>query len=272
MRPGTPHPLQGTEHAVNVTGMQVTCAAKQLIPGLVAAAMTMGAPFASAQTELRVSVSSSWHLPYADVKNGQLQSGILLDLYQAIGQRAGLSVVPVVLPRKRIDTAANNGEIDLRCQISPKWTAFASHYDWSKPLFMLRDVLIAPENAAALGSISGIPAGTLVSTTLGYAYPTLEAQFADGRLRRDDSVDEEKVLLKLTAKRTPYGVVNSLALDWYRKTTPSHQLAPWTLEIDRHPIHCAVPRSAAIPAARTLAAIEDLQKAGRIDAILSAYR
>lgn len=233
---------------------------------------TTATSWAAEPTVLRVSVSTSWNLPIAQVEDNRLQSGILMDLYQAIGQRTGLPIDPVVLPRKRIEGAVVSGAIDLRCYIHPKWTGASDDYEWSKPLFKLRDVLFAHEGTPALEAIARIPAGTPISTTLGYAYPKLDALFADGRLRRDDAVEEEKVLLKMTAGRTPYGLVNSLALDWYRKKVPAHRLAPWTLEIDSQPIHCAAPKNAAVAPARTLAAIEELRKSGRIDAILRAYR
>lgn len=239
----------------------------------VIAAMGMAASsWAAEPTVLRVSVSTAWNLPIAQVEDDRLRSGILMDLYQAIGQKTGLPIAPVVLPRKRIDGAVARGAIDLRCHIHPKWMDSPDNYAWSKPLFTLRDVLFAHEGTPALESIAHIPAGTPISTTLGYAYPKLDALFADGRLRRDDAVEEEKVLLKMTADRTPYGLVNSLALDWYRKKVPDHKLAPWVLEIDSQPIHCAAPKNAAVAPARTLAVIEELRKSGRIDAILRAYR
>lgn len=225
-----------------------------------------------AQEVLRVTVSTAWSMPYGDVQNDRMVGGIFPDLYKAVAQKMGLPVFPVVLPRKRIEGAVVNGEVDLRCYFNPKWTSTPDGYEWSRPLFTIQEVLFAHQGAPEPRALSDIPRGTPVSTTLGYTYPTLDGLFAHGDLQRDDSVDEEKVLLKMTADRTPYGVTKSTALDWYRKSVPRHKLAPWRLVIDSVDVYCAVPKNAAVAAARTLGALEDLRKSGRIDTILRAYR
>ena len=123
-----------------------------------------------------------------------------------------------------------------------------------------------------LTSLNDIPKGARISTALGYAYPALEPLFSRGDALRDDSVDEEKVLLKMTADRTPYGITKSNALEWYRKTTPQHKLASWRLVLESAEVFCAAPRNATVPPARTLGAVEELRKSGRIEAIVRAYR
>lgn len=238
---------------------------------LFALAMAPVAP-AGAQDILRVSVSTSWNMPYADLQGERLVGGIFWDVYRAVGQKMGLALVPVVLPRKRLDGAVANGDIDLRCYFNPKWTNTPDAYEWSKPLLTIQDVLFGHEGSHEPASLADMPRGTRISTSLGYTYPSLEPLFARGDAQRDDSVDEEKVLLKMTADRTPYGVTKSNALDWYRKSTPQHKLASWRLVLESADVHCAVPKNAAIPASRTLAALEELRKAGRVDAILRTYR
>lgn len=227
---------------------------------------------AATQEILRATVSTAWNMPYGNVENDRLVGGIFFDVFNAVAQKSKMVVMPVVLPRKRIEGAVVNGEVDLRCYFNPKWTPNPDSYEWSKPLFSIQDVLFAHESTPELRSLQDIPRGTPVSTTLGYVYPSLDAAFSRGDLVRDDSVDEEKVLLKMTASRTPLGLINSHALGWYRKNVPGHKLAPWQLVVYTTDVYCAVPKNAAIPAARTLAVIEDLRKSGRIDAILRSYR
>lgn len=221
---------------------------------------------------LRVSVSSSWTMPYGDVQNERITGGILLDLYRAIAQKTGLTMVPVVLPRKRIDGAVVSGDIDLRCYFNPRWTSTPEIYEWSKPLWTIHDVLFGHEGTRELTSLTDMPRGTRISTSLGYTYPALEPLFVRGDAARDDSFDEDKVLLKMTASRTPYGVTKSEALDWYRRNTPQHRLAAWRLVLESTDVHCAAPRNAAVPPTRTLAAVEDLRKSGRVEAILRSYK
>lgn len=182
-------------------------------------AMGWSAPV-SAQTVLRVSASSSWNMPFADVMGDRLDTGILHDLYEAVAKKAGLTWIAVVLPRKRLDGAVVNGDVDLRCHFNPRWTKTPDLYFWSKPLFAHSDVLFGHERTPAARDLSMLPRGSRVSAVLGYAYPALEPAFAAGNLVREDAVDEEKVMLKMTAGRTAYGIVNSAALDWYHRKTP----------------------------------------------------
>ncbi|MDT8990251.1 transporter substrate-binding domain-containing protein [Curvibacter sp. APW13] len=245
---------------------------RPLVSRILATMLALAWCHASAQDLLRASVSTAWNMPFGDVQGDRIHGGILFDLYKAIAQKAGLTLVPVVLPRKRIDGAVVNGEVDLRCYFNPKWTSTPDSYDWSKPLFPIQDVLFGHTGTAELRSVQDIERGTAISTVLGYSYPTLEPLLLRGDLKRDDSVDEEKVLLKMTADRTPYGVAKSIALDWYKRQVPHHQLAPWRLVIDSADVYCAVPRNTSIAAPRLLGAIEELRKSGRIDAILKAYR
>lgn len=228
--------------------------------------------FAVQQETLRAAASTAWNMPFGDFEGERMVGGIYFDLYKAIAQKTGLTLLPVVLPRKRVEEAVANGEIDLRCYLNPAWTSTPDAYVWSKPLFSLQDVLFGHEGTPKPLAVKDIPRGTKVSTVLGYRYPTLDPLFARGDLRRDDSVDEEKVLLKMSMGRTLYGVTKSNALDWYRRKTPAHQLAAWRLVVDDAEVYCAVPKNASVPAARLLDAIEDLRKTGRIDAILRNYR
>lgn len=239
---------------------------------VIAALSVLAVSSVFAQDALRVLASTAWNMPYGNIQNDRMAGGIFPDLYTAIAQKMELAIFPVVLPRKRIETAVANGEIDLLCYFNPKWSSSPTSYEWSKPLFTLQEVLFGHEGSPELHTLSDIPPGTAISTTLGYVYPRLEPLFAHADLQRDDSVDEEKVLRKMTADRTPYGVAKSNALDWYRKNVSQHKLAPWRLVIDSTDVHCAVPKNARIPAARIFATLDELRKSGRIDAILRTYR
>ncbi len=61
-------------------------------------------------------------------------------------------MVYVVLPRKRIDAAALQGEIDLRCYISPGFVDNPDHYVWSPGLFEISDVLFGAGSTLCVGA------------------------------------------------------------------------------------------------------------------------
>lgn len=221
--------------------------------------------------ELRVAASGAWSMPFGQVREGQLVDGINHDIAVAIAEKLGRTVRYVVLPRPRLDAAGQAGEYDLRCHVDPEWTRQREAYAWSPPLFDLSDVLIGHTNAKPVASLDELPAGEVIGSVTGYVYPALEARFADGRLRRDDTIAVDRSLRKLTLARSGYAVVNARDLSWYMRQTPQHAIATWRLPISRWSYHCAVPVNAQVPAAEVFAALQQLRASGRIERILAAH-
>ncbi len=239
---------------------------------LLAMLLCLAAPAAWAQQTLRFAALSSWTMPYGDIRNNQLVGGILFDLAQALQKPLGMPVSTVVLPRKRIDRAATTGDIDLRCYLTPKWTDVADQFVWSGRLFEMSEVLFGNESAAPAKDLSEIRAGATVSTVLGYVYPLLEPRFSNGTLVREDTVDQEKVMRKLGAGHTHYGVSDVLALRWYQRNTPQHHLSVWNVVVSRNDFQCGIPKAGHVAPARILAALEGLRKSGQMEEILRNYR
>ncbi len=225
----------------------------------------------AAQT-LRYSAVSSWNMPYARFEGDQMVDGIMYDIAMAVEAQLQMPVTTVVFSRKRVDAAAMSGDVDLRCYITPQWTEFPDQYVWSGKLFEVSDVIFGTDGTPTPGSLDDIPMGSIISTVLGYGYPTLDASFSSGRLKREDAVDQEKVNLKLTAARTPYGVSEIVALNWYERLTPNHRHAPWRLVVSRHDFQCGIPKKGNVPAARILKAFEAMKKANQFEDILRKYR
>jgi polar amino acid transport system substrate-binding protein len=218
------------------------------------------------------SAVKTWVLPFGKVENGQVVAGVFYDITQAVGEAMRLPVTYLDLPRKRLDAMAITGEYDLHCYYSPAWSDAPQAYLWSEPLFELPDVIVGTAGTPEPKRLADIPPDALVSAVLGYKYPTLDPVFYSGKLRREDTADQQKVLLKLSAGRTAYGVSNAVTFDWYRRNTPNHNLANWQLKIDNSTIHCAVPKASPLNATKIIEALNSLKKSGRIDAILRNYR
>ena len=225
-----------------------------------------------ASEALRYSAVSSWNMPYGRFNDEQLVGGIMYDLAIAIGQRTHIPVTFVVLPRKRVDGAALSGDIDLRCYMTPQWTDVPEQYVWSGPLFEIADVIFGTDVTADPRTIAAIPAGSVISTVIGYGYPALDLHFSNGHLKREDTVDQEKVNLKMTAGRTQYGVSETMALHWYQRITPKHRHSTWRLVISRHDFQCGIPKRGNIAASRILKAIESMKKSNQFEEILRKYR
>jgi len=227
---------------------------------------------ALAEDTLRFSVSNSWNMPFARFDNERLTGGIMYDLGMALERPLGRSITFVVLPRKRIDAASLAGDIDLRCYINPKWTDIPDQFVWSGRMFDLPNVVFGMDRTEPVKDLAEVKRGSAISTVLGYSYPTLEPLLTDGQLLREDTIDQEKVMLKVSAGRTPYGVADLLALNWYQRTTPLHRHAAWRLVVSREDIQCAIPKKGQVPADKILVALDGLRKSGKIEEILRNYR
>ncbi len=222
---------------------------------------------------LRFSASTSWGMPYADVRDDRLLGGIVFDLTQAIGAALHLPVRYVVLPRKRIEAAAQAGELDVRCYFNPAWTQNPGQYIFSNPLFDASDVLVgARAGVTPLTELNQLPHGATVGTVLGYLYPVLDKRFQDQSLLREDAVDQEKVLMKLGRARTPYAVVNSRVLAWFKRQAGSEAIGDWSLPLERADFYCGVHKSSPHKPQKVVDAINRLKATGEIDRILQGYQ
>lgn len=221
---------------------------------------------------IRYSVSTSWAMPYGGFDGEKLNQGIMYDLSQAIKNTTGYSIVFVPYPRQRTDFAVAAGEIDLRCYVSPAWMASPGSYTWSEKLLDVPSVIFGTSGEPQVTSLNRMLTGAAVSTVLGYKYPTLAPYFSESLMMRDDALDQDKVFLKVRAKFARFGVSDLLSLDWYKKSSASHGLSAWTLEINRDAFHCGIPKNSAVDADYVLKGINELKRTGQIERILRKYR
>lgn len=221
---------------------------------------------------LRFSASTSWGMPYADIREDRLVGGIVFDLTQAIGNALQMPVRYVVLPRKRVEAAAQAGEVDVRCYFNPAWTQKPEHYLFSNPLFDASDVLVGAAGQSPITDLAQLPQGATVGTVLGFLYPSLDKRFNDQSLLRDDALDQEKVLVKLGRARYRYSAVNSHVLAWFKRQAGSEAIADWSLPLERTDFYCGVIKNATLKSQRVVDAINRLKASGQIDRILHNYQ
>ncbi len=225
-----------------------------------------------AEQNLRFGVTLSATMPDAQFQDEKLVGGIMYDLGQALSKQLAMPVYYVALPRKRIGVEVRAGKADILCENNPKWSEAPEQYVWSEPLFEWSIVIFGHNSTPKLNNVANIPAGSTISTVLGYHYPALDPFFNNGKLTREDAITEQNVILKLNAGRTDYGVSESLVLSWYKKTNPNHHVSPWQLAISSIGSHCAIPLKGKIPSAIIIDALEELKRKGSIENILNKYR
>ncbi|MFZ6047209.1 substrate-binding periplasmic protein [Pseudomonas sp. CR3202] len=220
---------------------------------------------------LRFSAVDSWAMPVAEFKENRLVGGIVHDLIERLSQRLDLPAQVQVLPRNRVELALRQGEIDVRCYISPKWITNSGEYLWSVPLLQQRDLIVARHGTDLLASPEAL-SGQSIGTVLGYTYPRLQQLIDHGAIHRDEARNQDLVLQKLLAGRYRYAVSNALALGWFNRELPDADQLIGVATLEEEPVSCLVRNDPDLPAQRILLALSQMKESGEIDEILARYR
>jgi ABC-type amino acid transport substrate-binding protein len=228
----------------------------------------MGA--ASAAGTLRFALGQSWGPPFVERVGNRIDGGLLPDLMTAIATELGRKPEFLLLPPARVDIAMEDGSVDLHCLLSPSWwPEIRDPARWSTPLMRLRDVLVStPSGPPTLRAVER--QRWTVSTVRGYKYPTLDAAFAQGRLQRDDALDQSAVLAKLARGRTPLGIVNETVLADWQQRHPNAGLRVVQV-VDEVEAHCLLGGRTQVPAPVIQQAIRRLVSSGRLHKLLLPY-
>lgn len=221
---------------------------------------------------LRFTVSTSWGMPYGEFENEHMTGGLVYDLAHAISEKHKLTPEFILLPRNRVDDGAKNHEYDVRCYVTPEWIKDQSIYSWGEPLFEISDVVVGSLNIQKINTLADLK-GKRIGTVLGYIYPSLEKQFNDGSVEREDAENQKSVLQKLARGRTGYAITNSFAFEYFLKSSKEkNQFANWQMKISSSKFYCAILKSDTINAKGLINTIRKLKKDGTLERILNKYR
>ncbi len=233
------------------------------------AALTLLAtlPVLAQDRPLRVAITQSASPPFVQWRDNQPVAGLDVELARAVAAQLRLGVELLPLPRPRIEAALAAGDADLACNITPP--AGARALPASTVLFETQDLLVGHESIAAPDVPEQITPGSVVGTVQGQPQPLLDPWFTEGRLRRDEAQNDEKLLRKLALNRHPYAVGSQPSVSWYTSQEPIDGVAPWRLQLGARPYRCFASPRGRVDARLLLAAIEQLQAAGRIDQLVA---
>lgn len=224
---------------------------------------------------LRVAVSRSISPPFVVWRDQQASAGIDVEIAQELAVALKTRVEWLALPRLRVEGALLSGEADIACNLSPLQSPRPESLPQSPPLFELQDMLSAHPSAASVDTLEQVPPGAVIGTLQAQAYPALEALFQQGRAKRDDALDEERMLRKLAKDRHPYGVSSRQTLSWFNlqagASSPNgeERLASWRLLLGSRPYRCAVSPRGRFEARQLLAGLDQLLSSGRIEQIVA---
>ncbi|VVM41636.1 hypothetical protein PS619_00341 [Pseudomonas fluorescens] len=225
----------------------------------------------AAETPLRFAMPDSWAMPMVQYERGRPTQGILYDLMLSLATQVGVPAEFHVLPRARVQTSMEHGEIDVRCYAAQSWLPNQSgDYIWSLPLFFQRDLLISRKDQPTSTDPTHLPRQS-IGTVLGYTYPTLQPLFDADRLQREDARNQEHVLEKLLAGRYRYAVSNQWALDWFNQRLMPEQQLQGVAVLQEQKVGCYVRNDPKVPVQRILRTLLRMKMSGEIDEIIRLY-
>ncbi|MGG7674942.1 substrate-binding periplasmic protein [Pseudomonas sp. WC2] len=225
----------------------------------------------AAETPLRFAMPDSWAMPMVQYERGRPTQGILYDIMLSLATQVGVPAQFHVLPRTRVQSAMEHGEIDVRCYAAQSWLPNQSgDYIWSLPLLFQRDLLVSRQGPPTSVDAKTLPRQS-IGTVLGYTYPTLQPLFDSGQLQREDARNQEQVLEKLLAGRYRYAVSNQWTLDWLNQRLPPEQKLQGVAVLQEQQVGCYVRNDPNVPVQRILRTLLRMKMSGEIDDIIRLY-
>lgn len=225
----------------------------------------------AAEAPLRFVIPDSWAMPMVQLDHGRPTQGILYDVMLSLATQVGVPAEFHVLPRTRVQSAMEHGEVDIRCYAAQSWQPNQSgDYIWSIPLWTQPDVLITRQAPPSAVIAADLPRQS-IGTVLGYSYPTLQPLFDADQLQREDARNQEQVLEKLHAGRYRYAVSNQWTLDWFnQRLLPERQLKSVAV-LQEQRVGCYVRNDPKVPVQRILRTLLRMKMSGEIDDIIRLY-
>lgn len=204
---------------------------------------------------------------------GDANTGIYVDLLMAIGEETGHTFQFVHLPTKRAMASFEQGEVHLEPGINPLWRNNSKvPGEYSIPFAQAADTVIFPKGklkpVASASDLSGMKVGTIK----GFFYPGYMDAFASGKIIRQDSPDEDKLMLKLANGRVDTAFIRKEAALYRIKTNPKFNTVEVGDEISSADIMFRVHPSKASALNEINQAITNLKASGAIEQIFTNYR
>lgn len=239
---------------------------------LAAFLLMLAGPMSSAAGIL-IGVADSDGPPVAVIAGNRLVSGLSLDLGQRLAQEMGSKAVFVVISRKRVEWALENGKIDMVCNANPAWYGDAAELGWSREIYPQIERVATLAAAAPVRRIEDL-AGLRIATIRGYSYPPVEPLWTDGKAQRLEENRLELMLKTVLNRLSDAAIVSELEYTAWARThaDAARRLHLQPLQITSTPTMCALSPRTRLTAAQVDQAIDRMRKNGALKEIMDRYR
>ncbi|BEV72812.1 transporter substrate-binding domain-containing protein [Paludibacterium sp. THUN1379] len=227
----------------------------------------------NAQGMLRIGVADSDGPPVAVIQQNNLKSGLAMEIGQALAQSLDRKAHFIVISRKRVEWALENGSVDIICNANPAWFGNAGQLGWTREIYPQVERIISPVNEAPIRSFEDLN-GKRISTIRGYSYPALESAWATGKASRDAEDRLELMIKAVLSHVADAGIVTELEYSiWAREHRDSARLLRLSdFQFSSTPTMCAVSPKSIIDLAILNRAIDRLHQQGKFKSILHTYQ
>jgi ABC-type amino acid transport substrate-binding protein len=218
--------------------------------------------------ELVVLVDRAADMPMSRIENGRLTDGVHKMLGEALARGTGRELRFLLLPRKRIARALQQGEADILCGYTPEW--IEGDFLWTEPVFTAEEVLVTDASQPQPHSIADLR-GQAIGTILGYQHPEIEKILGAGFVR-DDSPNMETNLEKLARGRVHHVLIARGVLEYRQRLRafPLNLHPPLTAA--SFSTRCAVSRKGHLSLEEANRAIAAITRDGTLARILAQFR
>lgn len=219
--------------------------ARRAACALVAAVLAVAAQAQPPRTAtLRLAVPTSLGAPLVEWEEQQARSGALLTMARHVAESRGLKLELVPLPMPRLRAALQAGEVDAVCGLDAQRSAERDLLDWTAPWLEVSELLVAHAGVASLDQWADAPADAVIGAVQGLPLPpAMDARMAEGTLRREDALSEDRLARKLTARRHAFAVLGQPAASHGR--AQGSDMAAWALPLERIRLQCGLARRGA---------------------------
>jgi len=219
-------------------------------------------------TEIVVLVDRAADMPMSRIENGRLTGGMLKMLGEMLARGTGREARFLLLPRKRIARALQDGQADILCGYMPEW--IEGDYLWTEPVFTAEEVLVTDASQPRPQSIADLR-GQPIGTILGYQHPEIEAILGDGFIR-DNSPNMETNLEKLARGRVHHILIARGVLEYHQRLRAAPLNLHPPLTAASFETRCAVSRRGHLTLAEANHAINAAARDGTLARIVAQFR
>ncbi len=222
---------------------------------------------------LRIAYGSHNGRPFAILDTtGAIASGIIHDIGMQLGERTGVPVAFVMIPRKRLEQVLQSGRASLYLKGNPDWLDEPEKLEWSAPLYEEEYVIVHRSDSFVVDSVSAL-FGKQLGTILGYHYTALDSLIARHKITRCDVKCLKSNMGKLLLGRIDCFVASDIQLLFELRSHPAadqFRIGAW--KASHVKIRAAISPKAPLAIDLLRAHFDAMQSDGSIDSIMKRYR